>query len=69
MSAEGGVIAASAWLDGALNSDDTVIEQSRAIPSYDGVLTLSTETSEDQLLTELNPANFTLRRDRWPSKR
>lgn len=73
---EGTVVAAGAWLEGNFGQDDIVVEQSRAIPSYDGVLTLlwvpaplTKERHDDELLPELNPADFTLRREKWPGKK
>ena len=76
VSPAGAAVAAGAWLEGTFGKDDTVVEESRAIPSYDGVLTLlwlpaplTDDRREDELLPELDPADFTLGRRRWPGKR
>jgi hypothetical protein len=70
------VVAADAWLEGTFSKDDTVVEESRAIRSYDGVLTLlwlraplRDERRDNELLPELDPSDFTLSRRRWPGKR
>ena len=72
---EGATVPASAWLDGSFVPDDTLVEQSRPIPSCDGVLTLlwlpaalTVEVREDELLEELKPSDFTTHRSRWPGK-
>jgi Zn-dependent peptidase ImmA (M78 family) len=72
---EGATVPASAWLDGRFVLDDNLVEQSKPIPSYDGVLTLLwipaplTVEVGDELLEELKPADFTVHRSRWPRKR
>ena len=74
--AERAVVPAAAWLEGNFDHDDSVVEESRPIPSYDGVLTLlwlpeplTNERQEAELVAELNPTDFTLRRERWPGKK
>ena len=76
VSAAGATVAAAAWLEGMFGRDDTIVEESRAIPSYDGVLTLlwlpaplTNELRDDELFPELDPVDFTLGRRRWPGKR
>jgi IrrE N-terminal-like domain len=60
----------SSWLrQGAVVSEQTV-----SMPSYDGCLSLvwvrrpieDRPTAEDELLRELNPDDFTIKRKRWP---
>jgi Zn-dependent peptidase ImmA (M78 family) len=72
----GARVPAAVWLDGDFDADDTVLEQSRPIPSYDGVLTLlsipeplTRERQTEEPLSELDPTEFTLRRKTWPTKR
>jgi hypothetical protein len=70
-------VPASAWLEGRLPDDATVLEQTRCMPSYSGALSLlwlpkpfgSDPLQEDNVLEELNPDDFTLRRKAWPRKK
>jgi hypothetical protein len=68
-------VPADAWLERA-DADSFLIEESRLLPSYDAVLTLlwakeiaGGGAAEDELLEELNPSDFTSRRQRWPTRR
>jgi hypothetical protein len=63
-----------AWLQGNLDQDATVLEESRAMPHYDGVLTLlwmreSPEKTDDGGLEPLDPGEFGLERKTWPGKK
>ena len=69
-------IAARTWLDGDFDHDDRLVEHSRAIPSYGGVLTLLwipepfvRDQQDDDSLPELDPRDFSLGRRRWPNKK
>lgn len=64
-------VPAAAWLD-LVDPDATLLEESRAMPSYDAVLTvlwarepLSEPDGTDDILAPLDPEEFTLRRSRW----
>jgi hypothetical protein len=62
-----------AWLDGSFEPDATVHEESRAMPSYNGVLTLlwlrdNREPIDDDGLESLDPTEFGLGRKKWPGK-
>jgi Zn-dependent peptidase ImmA (M78 family) len=71
----GAEVPASAWMyEEGLRDNATLIEWSRAMPRYDGVLTLlyapdfldartGYEEDDEQ---ELDPEDFTMRRQRWP---
>ena len=68
-------VPAEAWIKSSwLKEDAAVSEQTVPMPSYDGCLSLiwvrrpieDRTTAEDELLRELNPDDFTLRRKRWP---
>ena len=69
-------VAPTIWLDArAAERVETLLEHSVRLPSYDAVLTLlwaykttpvSHDSGEDELLEELDPADFTLGRRRWP---
>lgn len=66
-------VAADAWLDGRFDRDATVFEQSRAMPNYNGVLTLlwlkdNPEPIDDEGLESLDPTEFGLGRKNWPGK-
>lgn len=66
-------VPADAWLDGKFDRDATVLEQSRAMPNYNGVLTLlwlkdNPEPIDDEALEPLDPTEFGLGRKRWPGK-
>jgi hypothetical protein len=64
-----------AWLDGHFEKGATVLEQSRSMPHYGGVLTLlwlkeRPEVSDDEAGIEpLDPNEFGLGRRAWPGKR
>jgi hypothetical protein len=69
-------VAATAWLSEAVPEDAQILEHTRCVPSYSGALSLlwlprplSSDASEDDTLSELNPANFGLHRKTWPGKR
>lgn len=70
-------VVASAWLEGRLPDDATVLEQTRCMPHYSGALTLlwlpkpvdNDPRQDDDLLAELNPEDFGLRRKTWPRAR
>ena len=71
------LVAAGAWLsDSKIDERATIVEESRPMPSYGGVLTLlwirdpiDTPPDEDgSLLEPLAPEDFTLRRRRWPRR-
>jgi hypothetical protein len=62
-----------AWLDGSFERGATVHEESRAMPSYNGVLTLlwlkdNREPIDDDALESLDPTEFGLGRKTWPGK-
>ena len=62
-----------AWLDGNFERDATVHEESRAMPNYNGVLTLlwlkdNPEPIDDDALDSLDPTEFGLGRKRWPGR-
>ena len=68
-------VPAAAWLEGRIPDDARIIEQTRCMPSYRGALTLlwlrkplSSDSSNDDALTELEPREFSLRRKTWPKK-
>jgi len=69
-------IPATAWLyQGGLSEDARIWEESTPLPYYDAVLTLlylrepvDNRDASDQLLAELDPEEFTLRRKNWPTK-
>jgi hypothetical protein len=69
-------VPATAWLyeDGLLENA-RIWEESIPMPFYDAVLTLlylrepvDHRTDSDEVLEELDPTEFTLRRTRWPTK-
>jgi hypothetical protein len=70
-------VPASAWLEGRLPDDATVLEQTRCMPSYSGALSLlwlpkpfdSDRHQDDELLAEFNSEDFSLRRKTWPRKK
>ncbi len=68
-------VPAEAWIKSSwLRQDAVVFEQTVPMPSYDGCLSLiwvrrpieDRPTAEDELLRELNPDDFTIKRKRWP---
>lgn len=68
-------VPADAWLESA-GTDATLLEESRLLPGYGAVLTvlwakgpLSDRDEADELLSPLNPDDFSIRRSRWPTKR
>ncbi len=68
-------VPADAWLEHA-GADATLLEESRLLPAYDAVLTLlwareplSDRDESDELLSPLDPDEFSTRRTRWPTKR
>lgn len=67
-------VPADAWLERA-QPDTTLIEESRLLPSYGAVLTLlwakeaNGGSDADELLQELDPSDFTVHRERWPTRR
>lgn len=68
-------VPADAWLESAA-TDATLLEESRLLPAYSAVLTvlwarepLSERDEADELLSPLNPDEFSIRRTRWPTKR
>lgn len=65
----------AAWIKSYwLKEDAEVSEETVSMPSYDGCLTLiwarrpieNRPTPEDELLRELSPDDFTIKRKRWP---
>lgn len=68
------VVPADAWVDRA-QPDATLVEESRLLQSYGAVLTLlwakeaDGRSDADDLLEELDPFDFTVRRERWPTRR
>lgn len=72
-------VEADAWLGGGgLVEGATILEESRPMPAYDGVLTLlwirdpierRAEDEDRGGLEPLDPADFTLARRRWPGGR
>jgi hypothetical protein len=68
-------VPADAWLE-RTRADTFLMEESRLLPGYGAVLTLlwakeaaSDVAAEDELLEELNPSDFTILRQRWPTRR
>jgi hypothetical protein len=66
-------VPADAWLDGSFDRDAMVLEQSRAMPNYNAVLTLlwlkdNPEPSDDEALEPLDPTEFGFGRKTWPAK-
>jgi IrrE N-terminal-like domain len=68
-------VPAEAWITSFWLRDDAVVsEQSLSMPFYDGCLSLiwvrrpieDRPTAEDELLPELDPEGFTLKRKLWP---
>lgn len=68
-------IPADAWIKSSwLREDAVVSEQTIPMPSYEGCLSLiwvrrpieDRPTAEDELLSELDPDDFTIKRKRWP---
>ena len=68
-------VPAEDWISSAwLRQDAVIFEQSQAVPFYEGCLSLlwvrrpieDRPTEEDELLHELDPEGFTLRRLKWP---
>jgi Zn-dependent peptidase ImmA (M78 family) len=68
-------VPAEAWIKSSWLKEDAVIsEQTVPMPSYNGCLSLiwvrrpieDRPTVEDELLRELSPDDFTIRRNRWP---
>lgn len=68
-------VAADSWLDGTFRDHAMVLEESRPMPHYGGVLSLlwvneSIQVADDDGEPEPpDPLEFTLHRKRWPSKR
>jgi Zn-dependent peptidase ImmA (M78 family) len=67
-------VPADAWLDGSFDRDARVLEQSRAMPNYNAVLTLlwlkdDPEPSDDEALEPLDPNEFGVGRRNWRGKR
>lgn len=74
LSSEMEEVPAEAWITSSwLRENAVVFEQSIPMPSYDGCLSLiwarrpieDHPTAEDELLRELDPDDFTLKRKRW----
>lgn len=68
-------VAADAWLERA-GADAAILEESRLLPGYGAVLTLlwareplSGRDESEELLSPLDPNEFSTRRTRWPTKR
>lgn len=68
-------VPADAWLERA-GADTFLMEESRPLPGYGAVLTLlwakeiaGGVAADEELLEELNPSDFTSRRQRWPTRR
>lgn len=68
-------VPAEAWIKSSWLRDDAVVsEQSLSMPFYEGCLSLiwvrrpieEKPTAEDELLPELDPEGFTLKRKNWP---
>lgn len=68
-------VPAEAWIKSSWLKEDAVIsEQTVPMPSYNGCLSLiwvrrpieDRPTAEDELLRELSPDDFTIKRKRWP---
>jgi IrrE N-terminal-like domain len=68
-------VPAEAWITSSwLREDAVVFEQTVPMPSYEGCLSLiwarrpieDRPTAEDELLRELDPDDFGLKRKRWP---
>jgi hypothetical protein len=68
-------VPAEAWIKSSFLKEDAVVsEQTVPMPSYDGCLSLiwvrrpieDRPTADDELLRELEPDDFTLKRNRWP---
>jgi len=68
-------VPAETWIKSSwLRQDAVVSEQTVPMPSYDGCLSLiwvrrpieDRPTAEDELLRELDPDDFTIKRKRWP---
>lgn len=70
-------VSASAWLQGHVPDDAQLLEQTRCMPSYSGALTLlwlpepftNDSATDGEMLEELSPEDFGLRRKKWPGKR
>ena len=70
-------VPASAWLKGRLPDDAKVLEETRCVPSYSGALTLlwlpapldDNSQQDDEVLAELDPEDFSLRRKTWPRRK
>ena len=70
-------VPASAWLfEKGLKPDARILEHSVPMPNYDGVLTLlfipeeiEDRSDSESVLEELDPEEFTLRRETWPGRR
>jgi IrrE N-terminal-like domain len=66
-------VPADAWLDGRFDPNAMVLEQSRAMPNYNAVLTLlwlkeNPESVDDEGLEPLDPTEFGFGRKNWPGK-
>ncbi|MCC7010052.1 MAG: ImmA/IrrE family metallo-endopeptidase [Acidobacteria bacterium] len=67
-------VPADAWLERA-EPDATLVEESRLLPSYGAVVTLlwakeaNGGQEADELLKELDPSDFSVHRERWPTRR
>ena len=68
-------VPAEAWIKSSWLKENAVVsEQTVPMPSYDGCLSLiwvrrpieDRPTAEDELLHELSPDDFTIKRKRWP---
>ena len=70
-------VAAAAWLDGTIPEDALVLEHTRCMSSYEGALTLlwlqrpfvADSKREEDALEELDPKEFGMGRQKWPTKR
>lgn len=69
-------IPADAWLETNTGSEATILEESRFLPAYRAVLTLlwakdPIDSRDDDvgLLESLDPTEFSINRQRWPTKR
>jgi Zn-dependent peptidase ImmA (M78 family) len=67
-------VPAEAWIDSKVEGDSVILEESRALPFYNAVLTLlwvkdPIGNDEDKALEPLDPADFSLGRRTWPMKK
>ena len=66
-------VSADAWLDGALPARATLLEETRCMPSYSAALSLlrlagpfdTDPYRADEMLADLDPDDFSLKRRRW----